>query len=69
MKSTKNSFDLIEFVRDRKGHDLKYAINSSKLYNDINFKSSQEFDSNLSKTLDWYLLNKDWLFRKINKML
>ena len=69
MKSTNNSSDLIEFVRDRKGHDLKYAINSSKLYNDINFKSSQEFVSNLSKTLDWYLLNKDWLFRKINKML
>ena len=62
MKSTKNSSNLIEFVKDRKGHDLKYAINSSKLYNDINFKSSQDFDSNLSKTLDWYLLNKDWLF-------
>ena len=63
MKSTKNSSNLIEFVKDRKGHDLKYAINSSKLYNDINFKISQDFDSNLSKTLDWYLLNKDLIFR------
>jgi dTDP-glucose 4,6-dehydratase len=55
---------LIKFVDDRLGHDFKYAINSSKLKNDINFKYRYNLDNGLSDTIEWYLLNKDWLLNK-----
>jgi dTDP-glucose 4,6-dehydratase len=52
---------LITFVKDRQGHDLRYAIDASKLKNELNWKPSLQFKEGLSKTIDWYLANKKWL--------
>ncbi len=52
---------LITFVTDRAGHDLRYAIDSSKLQNDLNWKPSLQFEEGLEKTVDWYLQNEEWL--------
>ena len=52
---------LITYVTDRAGHDLRYAIDSSKLQNDLGWKPSLQFEEGLSKTVDWYLQNEEWL--------
>ncbi|WP_347159998.1 dTDP-glucose 4,6-dehydratase [Pontibacter chitinilyticus] len=52
---------LITFVKDRAGHDLRYAIDSSKLMNELGWKPSVTFEQGLSKTVDWYLQNSEWL--------
>jgi len=52
---------LITFVKDRAGHDLRYAIDSSKLQNELGWKPSLQFEEGLDKTVDWYLANEDWL--------
>jgi dTDP-glucose 4,6-dehydratase len=52
---------LITFVKDREGHDLRYAIDSSKLQRDLGWKPSVTFEQGLEKTVDWYLNNRDWL--------
>ncbi len=52
---------LITFVKDRAGHDLRYAIDSSKLQNELGWKPSLQFEEGLAKTVDWYLANNDWL--------
>jgi dTDP-glucose 4,6-dehydratase len=52
---------LITFVKDRAGHDLRYAIDSSKLQNDLGWKPSLQFEEGLAKTVDWYLANETWL--------
>ena len=52
---------LITFVKDRAGHDLRYAIDASKLENELGWKPSLQFKEGLSKTIDWYLENEDWL--------
>lgn len=52
---------LITFVKDRAGHDLRYAIDSSKLQNSLNWKPSLQFEEGLAKTVDWYLQNEKWL--------
>ena len=52
---------LITYVKDRAGHDLRYAINASKIENEIGWKPSLTFEEGLSKTIDWYFDNKDWL--------
>jgi len=51
----------ITFVKDRLGHDTRYAIDSTKLYDNIGWKPSVSFEEGLSKTIDWYLENKKWL--------
>ncbi|MEI6900027.1 MAG: dTDP-glucose 4,6-dehydratase [Bacteroidota bacterium] len=55
------SAKLITFVKDRAGHDLRYAIDSSKLQNELGWKPSLQFEEGLNKTVDWYLSNQDWL--------
>lgn len=55
------SAKLITFVKDRAGHDLRYAIDSSKLQNDFGWKPSLQFEEGLDKTVDWYLNNQEWL--------
>jgi dTDP-glucose 4,6-dehydratase len=55
------SAKLITFVKDRAGHDLRYAIDSSKLQNDLGWKPSLRFEEGLEKTVDWYLANDEWL--------
>jgi len=52
---------LITYVKDRAGHDLRYAIDSSKLQNDLGWTPSLQFEEGLDKTVDWYLENKTWL--------
>ncbi|HRX01462.1 MAG TPA: dTDP-glucose 4,6-dehydratase, partial [Cyclobacteriaceae bacterium] len=52
---------LITFVKDRPGHDLRYAIDSSKLQSELGWSPSVTFEEGLNKTVDWYLSNKDWL--------
>lgn len=55
------SAKLITFVKDRAGHDLRYAIDSSKLQNELGWKPSLQFEEGLEKTVDWYLANQEWL--------
>lgn len=52
---------LITFVKDRAGHDLRYAIDSTKLQNELGWKPSLQFEEGLEKTVDWYLANTNWL--------
>ncbi|MDC3184443.1 dTDP-glucose 4,6-dehydratase [Pelagibacteraceae bacterium] len=52
---------LISFVKDRKGHDFKYSVNSAKLKNLRTFKYEKNFDKTLTETVLWYLENKKWL--------
>jgi dTDP-glucose 4,6-dehydratase len=54
---------LIQFVTDRPGHDLRYAIDSSKLMNELGWKPSLTFEEGLEKTVDWYLRNEEWVKR------
>jgi len=52
---------LITFVKDRPGHDLRYAIDATKLNKELGWKPSVTFEEGLSKTIDWYLSNEEWL--------
>lgn len=52
---------LITYVTDRAGHDLRYAIDSSKLQKELGWVPSLQFEEGLEKTIDWYLENEDWL--------
>lgn len=60
-RSDGESEKLITFVSDRAGHDLRYAIDSSKLQNELGWKPSLQFEEGLDKTVDWYLANDAWL--------
>ncbi len=60
-KNTKYFRDLIKHVEDRPGHDLRYAIDASKLEQDLEWKPNETFDTGIIKTIDWYITNKDWL--------
>ena len=55
---------LISFVRDRPGHDVRYAIDATKIAKELNFIPSIEIDAGLMKTVQWYVKNKDWLNQK-----
>ncbi|MBS2209808.1 dTDP-glucose 4,6-dehydratase [Carboxylicivirga mesophila] len=55
------SAKLITFVKDRAGHDLRYAIDSSKLMNELGWEPSLQFEEGIEKTVDWYLANEEWL--------
>jgi dTDP-glucose 4,6-dehydratase len=55
------SAKLITFVKDRAGHDLRYAIDSSKLQKDLGWVPSLQFEEGLEKTVDWYLQNEAWM--------
>src|SRR5690554_4029018 len=56
-----SSEKLITYVKDRPGHDLRYAIDASKINKELGWKPSVTFEQGLAKTIDWYLSNKDWL--------
>jgi dTDP-glucose 4,6-dehydratase len=56
-----SSEKLITYVTDRAGHDLRYAIDASKLKNELGWLPSLQFEEGISKTIDWYLENKQWL--------
>ncbi len=55
------SASLISFVKDRAGHDLRYAIDSTKLQQELGWKPSLQFEEGLERTVDWYLVNEEWL--------
>lgn len=55
------SESLIHHVTDRAGHDMRYAIDASKLENELGWKPSITFEEGLEKTVDWYLSNEDWV--------
>ena len=63
--------DLIKFVKDRPGHDFRYAIDSKKIDKQLNFKPCENIDTGLEKTVNWYLNNLDWIneirFNKYNQ--
>ena len=56
----KSRRDLIAFVEDRPGHDLRYAIDFSKLEKELGWTPLESFESGLEKTVDWYLSHRDW---------
>jgi len=55
--------DLITYVRDRPGHDRRYAINCEKIKDELGWRQSLDFDKGLSQTVDWYLNNPSWISR------
>ncbi|MBC8307659.1 MAG: dTDP-glucose 4,6-dehydratase [Pelagibacterales bacterium] len=55
-----SSEKLITYVRDREGHDLRYAIDATKLKNELGWEPSLQFEEGLEKTVKWYLENKNW---------
>lgn len=59
--SVGTSEELITFVKDRPGHDLRYAIDASKINQKLGWEPSVSFEEGLSKTIDWFLDNKEWL--------
>ena len=52
---------LITYVKDRAGHDLRYAIDATKLKNELGWEPSLQFEEGLGKTIDWFLANEEWL--------
>lgn len=58
---------LITFVTDRAGHDMRYAIDATKLKNDLGWEPSLQFEEGMEKTVDWYLENEEWLTNLKNR--
>ncbi|NQU03487.1 MAG: dTDP-glucose 4,6-dehydratase [Syntrophaceae bacterium] len=67
LKGSHSRRDLITFVEDRPGHDRRYAIDFSKLRKEFNWFPRESFDSGIRKTVSWYLENKEWVKRVIDK--
>jgi len=62
-RNEESSNKLITYVKDRAGHDLRYAIDSSKLKNELGWEPSLQFEEGIKKTVKWYLDNKKWIDR------
>ncbi|MFN3639300.1 MAG: dTDP-glucose 4,6-dehydratase [Flavobacterium sp.] len=60
-RASGTSEQLITFVKDRPGHDLRYAIDASKINHELGWKPSVTFEEGLTQTIDWYFENKEWL--------
>ncbi len=60
-RASGESEKLITFVTDRAGHDLRYAIDSTKIQNELGWAPSLQFEEGIEKTVDWYLKHADWL--------
>lgn len=60
-RSEGTSEKLITYVKDRAGHDLRYAIDSTKLKNELGWEPSLQFEEGLELTIDWYLENEEWM--------
>ncbi|MBQ0105975.1 MAG: dTDP-glucose 4,6-dehydratase, partial [Armatimonadetes bacterium] len=57
---------LISYVTDRKGHDLRYAINAEKIQNELGWYPKTDFEFGMRNTVDWYLNNREWIEKTIN---
>ncbi|EAR60786.1 dTDP-glucose 4,6-dehydratase [Neptuniibacter caesariensis] len=62
----KHYVDLITYVKDRPGHDLRYAIDASKITAELGWKPEESFDSGIRKTVQWYLQNESWWERVLS---
>lgn len=60
-KGVQNYQDLITYVKDRPGHDLRYAIDASKIKQDLGWVPQESFETGLRKTVEWYLNNQEWV--------
>jgi len=60
-RSKGESKELITYVTDRPGHDLRYAIDANKIKNELGWTPSVTFEEGLAKTIDWYLANEEWM--------
>ena len=60
LNGLKSFSELISFVKDRPGHDQRYAIDASKIQTEIKWSPKENFDSGLEKTISWYLANQEW---------
>ena len=60
LKALGKSEDLITFVKDRPGHDRRYAIDPTKIHNELGWLPQTKFENGIAKTIEWYLANKDW---------
>ncbi|WP_028888624.1 dTDP-glucose 4,6-dehydratase [Tenacibaculum ovolyticum] len=58
---------LITYVTDRAGHDYRYAIDSTKLKQELGWKPSLKFEEGIKKTIEWYIKNQDWTVNAVNK--
>ena len=58
--------DLITFVKDRPGHDRRYAIDAAKIENKLNWRPAETFETGIRKTVEWYLNNADWVEQVIS---
>ena len=66
LKYLNKSEDLIQFVKDRPGHDKRYAIDSTKIKNELGWKPEFSFEEAIENTIEWYVQNKSWWQRIIN---
>ena len=57
---------LITYVKDRPGHDRRYAIDASKIERELGWRPAETFESGIKKTIDWYLANESWVSRVKN---
>ena len=58
--------DLITFVKDRPGHDIRYAIDATKIANELDWTPQETFESGIRNTVQWYLNNKEWWSRVLD---
>lgn len=65
-KGVKKYTDLITYVPDRAGHDVRYAIDASKIKRELGWQPEETFESGMRKTVQWYLANRDWCTRVLN---
>lgn len=65
-KDGKPYADLITYVTDRPGHDMRYAIDASKIQRDLGWTPEETFETGLAKTVDWYLANQQWIDRVLD---
>jgi len=57
---------LISYVKDRPGHDRRYAIDASKIKHDLGWRQTETFQSGIARTVDWYLANQPWVQRVLD---
>ena len=61
-------FKLINYIKDRPGHDRRYAIDPSKIKNELGWKPKYQLEERLETTVNWYIKNKKWSEELINKL-